>query len=187
MPILAREPDIFPATLLDLPEVEQQQWWAMYTMSRQEKKLMRLLTKDSISFYCPVVARRFRSPGGRVRTSFEPLFTNYVFVCGDEMARYHAVCTGCISRWLPVESTTELVEDLRQLQRLIAMDAPLAPERRLEPGVKVRIRSGPFAGYEGVIVRREKEVRLQVSVRFMDQGVSVAIEDFQADPIYSAK
>jgi len=54
----------------------------------------------------------------------------------------------------------------------------------LEPGMLVRIRTGPFAGYEGVIVRREKEVRLQVAVRFMDQGVSVAISDFQADPVY---
>ncbi len=49
--------------------------------------------------------------------------------------------------------------------------------------MRVRIRNGAFAGYEGVIVRRDKEIRLQVSVRFMDQGISVAITDCQADPI----
>ena len=70
-----------------------------------------------------------------------------------------------------------------QVFNLVAMNAPLAPERRLEPGMKVRIRNGSFAGYEGVIVRRDKEVRLQISVRFMDQGISVAIDDCQADPI----
>ena len=77
----------------------------------------------------------------------------------------------------------KLVVDLLQVFNLVAMNAPLAPERRLELGMKVRIRNGSFAGYEGVIVRRDKEVRLQISVRFMDQGISVAIDDCQADPI----
>ena len=144
---------------------------------------MRALVMEEIAFYAPVIERRYRSPNGRMRTSYEPLFGNYVFVCGDEQARYKAVCTGCVSRHLPVEQTTELVADLRQIHSLIATQAPLSPEARLEPGQRVRIKSGSFAGYEGVIVRREKEVRLQVSVRFMDQGVSVAIEDCQADPI----
>jgi transcription antitermination factor NusG len=53
----------------------------------------------------------------------------------------------------------------------------------LQPGQRVRIRNGAFAGYEGVIVRREKEVRLQVFVRFMEQGVSVLLDDCQADLI----
>jgi transcription antitermination factor NusG len=84
---------------------------------------------------------------------------------------------------MPVEQKEELVTDLLQIRNLVATEAPLSPESRLEPGQRVRIRNGPFAGYEGVIVRRDKEVRLQVYVRFMDQGVSVAIEDCQADPI----
>lgn len=54
-------------------------------------------------------------------------------------------------------------------------------ERRLEPGTKVRIRSGPFAGYVGTVFRREGETRLTVAVEFMDQGVSVAVEDVQLE------
>ncbi len=181
MPLLSKEPDIYPANLLDSPDASQQPWWAMYTLARQEKKLMRLLTKGDIAFYAPVIPRRYRSPAGRVRTSYEPLFANYVFVCGDEGTRHAAVCTGCVSRWMPVGQPQELVEDLKQLHALIQMDAPLSPERRLEPGEKVRIRSGPFAGYEGVVFRRDRETRLQVSVRFMDQGVSVAVEDCQLE------
>ncbi len=181
MPILAKEPDIYPANLLDTPSAAEKPWWAMYTLARQEKKLMRLLAQSDVPFYAPVIPRRYRSPAGRIRTSYEPLFANYVFVCGDEVARHTAVCTGCISRWMPVGQTQELVEDLRQLHSLISLDAPLSPERRLEPGTRVRIRSGSFAGYEGVIFRRDKETRLLVAVRFMDQGVSVAVEDCQLE------
>ncbi len=183
MPILKREADIHPADLLVSPMATSEPWWAMYTMARQEKKLMRELAQQDISFYAPVIARRYRSPNGRLRNSYEPLFSNYVFVCGGEDARYKAVCTGCVSRVMPIPQRDELVADLLQIRNLIVSEAPLSPESRLEPGQRVRIRNGLFAGYEGVIVRREKEVRLQIYVRFMEQGVSVSIEDCQADPI----
>jgi transcription antitermination factor NusG len=183
MPILKREIDLYPDDLLASEFARENPWWAMYTLARQEKKLMRMLVSESIAFYGPVIERRYRSPNGRLRTSYEPLFANYVFVCGDEMARYTAVSTGCVSRYSPVEQVDELLADLQQIQQLIDTNAPLSPESRLEPGQRVRIRNGPFAGFEGVITRREKEVRLQVYVRFMEQGVSVAIEDCQADPI----
>ena len=183
MPILTKELDIYPADLLASPAAIERPWWAMYTLARQEKKLMRLLIKADVPFYAPVIARRYRSPAGRVRTSYEPLFANYVFVCGDEVGRHSAVCTGCVSRWMPVGQPLELVEDLKQLHNLIQTNAPLSPERRLEPGEKVRIRSGAFAGYEGTVFRRDRETRLLVAVRFMDQGVSVAIEDCQLEKI----
>lgn len=183
MPILKREADIHPQDLLVSPIALSKPWWAMYTMARQEKKLARELLKLDVPFYAPLIERRYRSPNGRLRTSYEPLFGNYVFVCGDEDARYRAICTGAVSRCLPIPMPEELVVDLQQIRGLITTAAPLSPESRLEPGQRVRVRNGPFAGYEGVIVRREKDVRLQVSVRFMDQGVSVSIEDCQADPI----
>src|SRR5690606_10585952 len=126
----------------------QSPWWAFYTLARHEKKLMRALVQADVPFYAPVIERRYRSPHGRVRTRHEPPFTNHVFVCGEEQARYQAMCTGCVSRWMPVEQPDELVTDLRQIKELIGANVPLAPERRLQPGQRVRIRNGPFAGYE---------------------------------------
>lgn len=183
MPLLKKETDLFPADLLDSDLARTSPWWAMYTLARQEKKLMRQLIELDVPFYSPTIERRYRSPNGRLRTSYEPLFANYVFICGDEVARYQAVCTGSVSRWMPVEQTEELVTDLAQINRLVQSQAPLSPESRLEPGQRVRIRNGAFAGYEGVITRRDKEIRLHVYVRFMEQGVSVVIQDCQADPI----
>lgn len=183
MPILKREIDLFPEDLLESEFARENPWWAMYTLARQEKKLMRHLVAEQIAFYAPVIERRFRSPSGKLRKSYEPLFSNYVFVCGDEMARYQSVCSGAVSRNMPVEQTDELIADLKQIKELIQTDAPLSPESRLEPGQRVRIRNGPFAGFEGTITRRDKEVRLQIFVRFMEQGVSVLLEDCQVDAI----
>lgn len=185
MPILKREQDIWPLDLFadESPLAERSPWWAMYTLPRFEKKLMRQLIDLEIPFYGPTIGRRFRSPNGRLRTSYEPLFPNYVFVCGDEAARYQAVCTGSVSRFLEVPRPDELVVDLRQVHHLIQTDMPMAPERSLEPGQRVRVRSGVFKGFEGTVVRRENEVRLLIAVRYMGRGASVALDDCQLESI----
>jgi transcription antitermination factor NusG len=74
-----------------------------------------------------------------------------------------------------------LVTDLRRLRDLIAIGAPLAPEARIEAGDRVRIKSGQFAGFEGLIKRRQHETRLVIDVRFMNQGASVQIDDCQVE------
>ena len=158
-------------------------WWALYTLARFEKKLMRQLLEIEVPFYGPTISRRYRSPQGRIRTSVEPLFPNYVFIMGDEMARYKAVSTGSVSRWMPVADSAELVTDLRQIRSLILTDAPLSPELRLQPGQKVRVKTGVFKGFEGTIIRRENEVRLLISVRYMGRGASVALDDCQLEAI----
>ena len=162
---------------------EEGTWWALYTLARFEKKLMRQLLEIEVPFYGPTIARRYRSPQGRIRTSVEPLFPNYVFIMGDEMARYNAVSTGSVSRWMPVADSVELVTDLRQIRSLILTDAPLAPELRLMAGQKVRVKSGVFKGFEGTIIRRENEIRLLISVRYMGRGASVALDDCQLEAI----
>lgn len=182
MPILNYEPDCFPSDLLTHFE-SGQSWWLCYTRARQEKQLMRCLREVAIGHYSPVIGRRYRSPAGRLRESFSPLFANYVFLCGDEQARYQAVSTGCISRVIPVTNTQSFVEDLRQIQRLIETGAPLSPEARIESGDRVRVKSGQFAGFEGVVIRRAQQTCLIVEVRFMNQGASVALDDCQLEVI----
>jgi hypothetical protein len=184
MPILSLEPDLFPANLFDLamaPEDPATGWWALYTRSRREKDLMRHLLALEIPFYCPIIPRRYRSPAGRVRTTYLPLFSNYVFLYGDEVLRYQAVTTGCVSRHLRVPNGAELTRDLRQLCDLIRSGVPLTPESRLEPGDYVRIRSGPFRRYEGTILRREGQLRLLVHVNFLQQGASFVLDECQVE------
>src|SRR5262245_40955635 len=102
----------------------------MYTLARREKELMRRLRALDVPFYSPLVARRTRSPGGRVRQSYVPLFASYVFVFGDDQARLQALATNCVSRTLSVPDGAQLVHDLRQIRRLIELDAPLTVEAR---------------------------------------------------------
>ena len=144
---------------------------------------MRHLRRLDLPHYAPQIAHRRRSPAGRVRTTYAPLFNNYVFLCGRDDARYQAVCTGCVQKATAITEIPEFVEDLKQIRDLIDLGVPLTIESRLEAGQNVRVRSGSFAGYEGTVLRREQETRLLVCVRFMDQGVSVKLEDCQLELI----
>ncbi len=81
VPLLKPEIDLYPDSLLTDLSICDKPWWAMYTLARQEKKLMRSLVELEIPFYGPTVARRYRAPNGRLRQSIEPLFpTMFSFV-----------------------------------------------------------------------------------------------------------
>lgn len=144
---------------------------------------MRRLQKEQVPHYGPQIEQRKRSPAGRIRTSYSPLFQNYVFLCGTEDHRYRAICTGCVQKAAEITDVAALISDLTQISNLVSLGVPLSVEGRLIPGQPVRVKNGPFSGFEGVVVRRDQETRLLVSVRFMDQGVSVKLDDCQLEPV----
>jgi len=186
VPILAREEDLFPRNLLDTnlrADRDDVGWWAFYTRSRREKEMMRRLRGMNIAFYGPLVPKRNRSPSGRVRTSYMPLFPNYVFVHGDDSSRSAAMTTNCASNHVRVPDGVELTRELRQIFQLIERGISLTPETRLQPGTRVRVRSGALRGQEGVIVSRHVQTRLVVTVNFLQQGASVLLEDFEVEAI----
>ncbi|MCC9640722.1 KOW motif-containing protein [Rhodopirellula sp. JC740] len=183
MPILPFEPDCYPEDLIDQAESADSPWWLLYTRSRQEKTVMRKLRELQVPHYAPLIMQRFRSPNGRLRESYVPLFSTYVFLRGDEHAKYQAICTGSILKASEILQVDHLLEDLKQIRSLIEMGVPLTLESRIEPGEEVRVKNGTFKGYEGTVIRREGESRLLVAVRFMEQGVSVKLEDCQLEVI----
>src|SRR5215471_9152028 len=135
MPILAAETDLYPLDLFDREDWSfdtENQWWALYTRSRREKELMRRLRAMEIPFYGPTIEKRGRTPQGRIRTSYIPLFANYVFVYGNGSQRYAALTTNCVSRDIAVVDGDQLVADLRQLQQMLLCGAPVVPESHLE-------------------------------------------------------
>jgi len=178
MPILAKEPDMFPESLLDQPVGDKDDaWFAMYTLARQEKELMRKLRPLNIAHYGPMIAQRKRSPAGRIRTSYVPLFTGYVFVRCDEVGRHDAVSTGCISRCLTVTESEELIEDLRRIRQLVTVGSDVRPEPKPLVGRAAVVKTGPMKGLRGTITKALNQHRLTILVTFMQQGASVIVDE----------
>ncbi|MEC9093069.1 MAG: KOW motif-containing protein [Planctomycetota bacterium] len=178
MPILKKEVDIFPEHLLE-NTLGYDSVWLFSLMSRREKDFMRRLFKMGIAFYGPVFEKRFRSPNGRFRTSYSPLFPSYVFVFGNEQDRYEAMKTNCVSSYIEIANAEQLVKDLRQIQAVLSSGVAVTQEEKLASGDLVYVINGPFKGFEGKVIRRESQTRLLVFVHFIEQGVSMEIDQSQ--------
>jgi transcriptional antiterminator RfaH len=184
MPILAAEPNCYPHNLLDeMPaDSNDRRWWAVYTMSRQEKSLARQLHGMTVPYYLPLVSKVSRVSGRKVKSHL-PVFGGYLFLYGSEEERVQALTTNRISRILPVPDTERMTSDLRNVRNLITAGAPLTVESRLQPGQRVRVKSGSLMGLEGLILSRRGESRLLIAVHYLQQGVSVQIDDYMVEPI----
>lgn len=187
MPILEKETCVYPDGLFEdtrySPGVSDRQWWAIFTKSRQEKALARDLERFEIPFFLPLVAQPNNIRNRHVE-AYIPLFSGYVFMFGCEDDRIRSLTTNRVSTVLDVPDQLQLRDDLLNLNHLIEIDAPLTIERRLEPGRRVRIKSGPMKGIEGIVTqRRGGKRRLLVAVEFLQHGVSVEIDDFMVEPV----
>lgn len=186
MPILKKEIDIFPGNLLQCAELladETRTWFCVYTISRREKDLVRKLAGSGIACYLPIVPKRYRSPAGRLRTSYVPLFPNYVFLYANSRERESCLKTNCVSGIQPIPDQDRIVLDLQAIQIAIAEGVPLTTESRIDAGQRVRVRSGPFQGYEGLVLRREGKTRLLLSINFLEQGVSMEMDEAVLDAV----
>jgi len=179
MPILSCEPDLYPDNLLseELDISTDAKWWAIYTRSRQEKELMRRLRALEISCYCPLIPNRFRSAAGRTRTSYLPLFGNYVFVRCDSGQRYQVLQTNLVSQTLEVSDGIELARDLRQIRYLLHLGKPVQVVTRVPTGTQVRIKHGPFCGIVGTVLKQQGNSYLVVAVNFLQQGAAIKLHD----------
>jgi transcriptional antiterminator RfaH len=184
MPILAHETTQFPADLLETADLRQndRQWWAVHTKPRQEKSLARDLLRLELPYYLPLV-KKPHLVRGKTINSHLPLFDGYVFLFVDDEERVRALTTQRVAQLVPVPDQARLNADLRNLSGLIASNAPLTIERRLMPGRRVRIRAGVMRGLEGIVVMRRAQTRLLVAIDFLQQGASVAIDDYLLEPL----
>ncbi|MBN2294086.1 MAG: antitermination protein NusG [Pirellulales bacterium] len=164
------------------PFPKTRQWWVLHTKHQQEKALARQLLSIGIPFYLPLVSKDHLIRGKRVQSQI-PLFGCYLFLYGTDEEYLLAIKTNRVISVLNVPDQWQLLHDLRRLQRLIMSGRPLTIEKRLQVGQKVRVRRGPFANIEGTIIKRRGTSRLLVAVDFLQQGASIAIDDFVVEPI----
>jgi len=161
---LADNPPVLTPGVDALSELEGR-WWVAHTKARNEKALAWDLLRHGIGYFLPMRCRVFFS-GGRKRRGMAPLFTSYVFFCGDLEDRYTAMTT-----------------------KLTAIESALAGDAELEPypgpaiGRRCRIVGGPFDGLEGVVVERARRARLVLQVGLLGQGAAMEIEADLLEPI----
>jgi transcriptional antiterminator NusG len=158
------------------PQSVSTNWFALYTCSRREKHISRLLTERRIECFLPLyqVKREWqkRSPV----TLDLPLFPNYVFVRAGQKESLLSV-PGVIrivgTEREPWPITDHQIEAFRS-----ALDVcDFEPHPLLKTGERVRISRGPLAGMHGVLVRKKSKYRVVLTLEAISSSVSVEVAE----------
>jgi len=174
MPLLKREPDLFPDDLFASGAIRAP-WWVAQTRSRREKGLARWLGEHGVAFYLPCQAKEVRRQGRRL-TSYLPLFPGYVFFRGDASERLAALRSRVVAQTLEVVDQGQLEEELDSIWRLQRSGLPLVPHPYLGPGDEVEILEGPLQGFTGTVLREQGRLRLVVAVTLLRRAVSTVLD-----------
>jgi transcription termination/antitermination protein NusG len=154
----------------------QLRWYAAYTYSRHEKKVLDQLALRRIESFLPSYRAIHKWRNGCKVEVQSPLFPGYVFVkirSVDQMQvlQIPSVVTLVGFRGHPVPLPTQDIEALRAaLSTLQAEPYPF-----LRAGERVRVTSGCLAGIEGILVRKAGGFRFVLNVDLLTQAASVEV------------
>ena len=151
------------------------QWWVVHTRSRNEKALAHDLIRKNISYFLPM-SWKIRRRSRRTIRSFLPLFSGYLFFCGQENQRIELLRTNRVANLIEVKNQETLLDELVQIDQALRAGAPLTPYKYIKTGKRCKVIAGPFIGLEGIVVRTKKATRLVLQVDMLGQAASVEID-----------
>ena len=160
-------------------------WCALYTTARHEKRVAQHLESRGIEHFLPLYRTPRRWNDGSKVVLDLPLFPSYLFVRmrRNERGRVLEV-PGALSVVAGTGKEAAVLAD----SEVDALRSGLA-ERRAQPhplliaGQRGRIRSGPLAGMQGVILRTKSNLRVVLTLEMIMQSVSVEVGLDEVEPL----
>jgi transcription antitermination factor NusG len=159
-------------------------WLAAYTRARHECAVARQLESKDIAFLLPKFARTSRW-SDRTMQVMAPLFPCYVFVNVSDGERVRVLQTAGVVNILSMGDKPAPLrqEEVAMLRECVARPYAVEPHELLRVGQRVRVKQGPFAGWEGVLARKKNSARLVVGLEQIMQSVSVDLDGADIEAI----
>lgn len=163
------------------------QWYVLHTRSRHESVVSDGLFKKSMEVFLPKIKVRSTRRDRKAMIHI-PLFPGYVFIKTDLHPHTHleVVKTAGVVRLLGTHQGPVPVaeETIASLKIMVASEMPIITGQRLQPGDRVMVVNGPFAGVIGTFVRYRNQGRVVVNIEALGQfaGVDVQEEDIEILP-----
>lgn len=157
-------------------------WHVLHTKSRQEKAVSEVLEASGVEHFLPLV-RLVRFYAHRRRVVESPLFSSYVFVKGAMEQVYVALNTSRVARVIAVADQERFEHELMQIRGVVADGGVLTPCGYLAVGRRVRVRSGPFKGAEGLVEDHLRQDRLVLQIQTLGQAASMEIDASLLEPV----
>ena len=152
-------------------------WYAACTCARHEKQVSRQLQDRRIECFLPLY-RSLRRWKDRRKELELPLFPGYIFVhiaCED---RLRILQVPSVVRFVGFNGQPTALEDseVEQLRNGILNGVLAEPHPYLKLGSRVRVKHGPLAGAEGILIRKKDTCRIVLSVELLMRSVAVEVQ-----------
>lgn len=168
-PVLARN--------APLNEACEKKWYATYTSANHEKTVASQLEVRGVEHFLPTYSSMRRWKDRRVTLQL-PLFPGYVFVRMALRDRALVVEVPGVARLVGFNGTPAPLpeEEIEGLKKGLSCGVRTEPHPFLTAGRHVRVKSGPLAGTEGILVRRKRLDRFVISLELIQRSVAVDLD-----------
>jgi transcription antitermination factor NusG len=159
-------------------------WYAVQTKPRHEKKVALELKAKGIDSYLPL-QNAVRQWSDRRQSVSLPLFPGYVFLQtgGSVQERVGVLQTNGIINFVGVRGQGISIpgQQIQAIQTILGSGAAVDPYPYLREGKRVRIRGGSLNGVEGVLVAKNNDMSLVISVEIIQRSLAVRVTGFQVE------
>jgi transcription antitermination factor NusG len=169
-----------------VPGIQRPQWYALYTRSRFEKKMLSELSDRNIEVFLPMreVLSRWKDRKKRI---WIPLFSGYIFVNHVDTPenRYRILNLPGAVRFVTLEGHAAPIpeEQIQYVRRFLESSIAIDPYPYIQVGTRVEVIAGPLKGIQGILVEKRGRFRFVIQVDLIRQAVSVEIDASDVRPI----
>ncbi len=160
-------------------------WYAVHTRSRHEKQVHSLLSYKGIEAFLPLVKTLSRRRDRKQYVDI-PLFTGYIFVHAEEDNLSNVKYTKGVVRIIgtDIDKPTPVPEEqILSIKKILESKVKLDPHPYLKKGTRIRLKSGPLKGVEGVLVERKGVFNIVVHIDLLQKGASAEVSVADVEPI----
>ena len=163
-------------------------WWVVMAKPSHETRLVHDLRGKGVDVFFPLIEFKYRvkrAVGGPaiIRRLRPYLPGGYIAIHGEDEARYQAARSEHKSQIIDVVNQRRLNLELAAIE--IAATAGDELHTELVEGSRVRVKTGPFQGAEGMLIkRRPNGSNFLLYVEFLGQaGVPLEIDPINLEPV----
>lgn len=159
-------------------------WYALYTRHQHEKMVDQVLTNKGFNTFLPLYATTHNWKD-RTKALTLPLFPCYVFLKGGIDRRLHILTTPGIYGLVSTAGQPAAIPDIEieSIRRVVESGARVEAHPYLKCGNWVRVKCGPLAGIEGILVRKKNISRLVLSVEILGTAAAIEVSVFQVEEV----
>jgi transcription antitermination factor NusG len=159
-------------------------WYAAYTSAHHEKRVALQLVQRSVEHFLPLYESVRRWKDRRVKLEM-PLFPGYVFVRLALRDRLQVLQVPGVAKLVGFNGTPIALppEEIEVLRAGLQGGLRAGPHPYLKVGHRVRVRTGPLQGLEGILVRKKNVSRFVISLDLIMRSVAAEVDVAELEPV----